>query len=60
VIAPCSTACVPWYRPHSSAPKVAVMMKATRNERMRVRFTAVAKAFSVDASKRAASRRSCV
>ena len=55
-MSPRTTACVPWYRPHSSAPKVAVMMKPTRNERTAVRFFAVSKAFSVDWSKRAASR----
>ena len=38
-MSPRKTACVPWYRPHSSAPKVALMMKATSNERIRVRRT---------------------
>ena len=47
-MSPCSTACVPWYRPHSSAPNVAMMMKATSTERARVRRTAVSKAFSVE------------
>ena len=40
-MSPRSTACVPWYRPQSSAPKVALMMKATSIERIRVRRTAV-------------------
>jgi hypothetical protein len=38
---------------------VALMMKATRNDRTRVRLRAVSKAFSVAASKRSASRDSC-
>ena len=55
-MSPWITACVPWYRPQSSAPKVALMMKATRNERIDVRRMAVPKARSVEAVKRAASR----
>ncbi len=58
-MSPRTTACVPWYRPQSRAPKVALMMKATRNERIRVRRTAVPKARSVEAPKRSASRSSC-
>jgi hypothetical protein len=57
---PCSTACVPWYRPHSSAPEVAVMMKATSTERALLRPTAVWKAAAVEALKRLASRSSAV
>ncbi len=60
VMSPRITACVPWYSPHSSAPKVALIMKPTRKARTRVRLRAVSKASSVDWSKRAASRRSCV
>ena len=47
VTSPRSTACVPWYKPHSRAPKVAVMMKATSIARTRVRLRAVSKALSV-------------
>ncbi len=57
---PATTACVPWYRPHSSAPNVALMMKATSMERTSVRLRAVSNAFSVDTAKRSASRGSCV
>ena len=57
-MSPRTTACVPWYRPQSSAPKVALMMKATRNERIRERVTAVPKARSVESVKRSASRSS--
>ena len=60
VMVPASTACVPWYRPHSSSPALAMMMKATSTARARVRRTPVRKAFSVAASKRAASRDSAV
>ena len=59
-MSPRSTACVPWYKPHSSAPNVALMMNATSTERTRVRRTAVSNARSVAASKRADSRRCCV
>jgi hypothetical protein len=34
-MSPRITACVPWYRPHSSAADVAMMMKATSTERAR-------------------------
>ena len=57
---PTITACVPWYKPHSSAAEVAMMMKATSTERAPVRRMAVWKALSVDALKRAASRASAV
>ena len=57
---PAITACVPWYKPHSSAADVAMMMKATKTERALVRRTAVLKALSVEASNRAASRASAV
>ena len=59
-MSPRATACVPWYKPQSSAPKVAVMMKPTSTARIRVRLTAVLNAFSVEPSKRLASRASCV
>lgn len=59
VMSPRSTACVPWYRPHSSAPKVAMMMKATSTDRTCVRRRAVSNARSVAPSKRAASRCCC-
>ena len=51
-MSPRITACVPWYRPQSRAPKVALMMKATMNERRVVRRIAVLKARSVDSPKR--------
>ena len=57
---PASTACVPWYSPHSSRAAVLMMMKATRAERARVRRTAVWKAFSVAPAKRSDSRASAV
>jgi len=38
---PSSTACVPWYSPHSSRAALAMMMNATSTERARDRFTAV-------------------
>ncbi len=53
---PAATACVPWYRPQSSAPKVAVMMNPTSTERTRVRLIATSNAASVAASNRRASR----
>ncbi len=59
-MSPRSTACVPWYRPHSSAAEVAMMMKATSTERALVRRTAVRNALSVEPSKRPASRSSAV
>ena len=59
-MSPRITACVPWYRPHSSAADVAMMMKATSTERALLRRTAVLKALVVDASKRAVSRASAV
>ena len=51
-MSPCNTACVPWYRPQSKAPKVALMMKATSAERTTVRRRAVSKACSVETAKR--------
>ena len=57
---PAVTACVPWYKPHSSAAEVAMMIKATSTERARVRRTAVVNAFSVEVLKRVASRPSAV
>ena len=59
LVVPASTACVPWYSPHSRVPKVAVIMKATSSARTRLRLRAVSKASSVLRSKRAVSRASC-
>ena len=59
-MSPRTTAWVPWYRPHSSAAEVAMMMKPTSTERAMERRTATSKALDVDASKRAASRASAV
>ncbi len=59
-MSPRSTACVPWYSPHSRAAKVAMMTKPTSSERMRVRLIAVWNARSVDSEKRRASRGSWV
>ena len=56
LILPAITACVPWYRPHSSAADVAMMMNATSTERARARRTAVSNALLVEVVKRAASR----
>ena len=57
---PSATAWVPWYKPHNKAALVAMMMKATRPERIRLRLAAVAKALSVELMKRWVSRSSAV
>ncbi len=56
VSCPRSTACVPWYRPHSIRAALAMMTKATSTARARVRRTPVWNAFSVAPRKRCASR----
>ena len=60
LMSPRTTACVPWYRPHSSAADVAMMMNAISTERAAVRRTATLKALVVEMLKRTASRASAV
>jgi hypothetical protein len=56
VIVPFSTACVPWYSPHSMSAAFAMITNATSAARARVRRTPVANAVSVEPWKRCASR----
>ena len=60
VMVPAITAWVPWYRPHSTAALVAMMMNATSTPRALLRCTAAMKVFWVAPSKRCTSRASAV